>query len=260
VHPTARSCEHQSVLAVTCLAFEAQIAAGAGVTVLCAPRRESLVESVKRAAAHASGIISFGVAAGLDPGLRPGDWVIASSVITQEARYCADSRWVQSLRTALPAAICGDVSGVDAPVASAAAKTVLYREQRTVAVDTESHVVAQVAATSRIPFVAARVVLDPAWRPLPPAALAPLSPDGNPDISAVARSVLLMPGQLADLGKVAWDAFRAWQALRHGRRSLGAHLLFPYEAPEQEAALEPAALEPAPNAACAASAPCAVSI
>ena len=87
--------EQSTIVAVMCLAFEADIAAAAGVTVICNGRRERLRDQVQRACVHASGLISFGVAGALDPRLRPGDWVIASGVVTPTGRYASDPRWAR---------------------------------------------------------------------------------------------------------------------------------------------------------------------
>jgi hopanoid-associated phosphorylase len=217
-----------------CLAFEARIAAAAGVTVVCNGRRERLRDQVQRACEHASGVISFGVAGGLDPGLRSGDWVIASGVVTPTGRYETDGRWTRQLRAALPGARYAPISGLDAPIANPAAKLALGIQHATVAIDTESHVVAEEAARRRLPFAVARVVLDPAWRALPPAALVPLRADGDPDVGAVARCVLRAPSQLLDLGRVTADAVRAWLALRRGRLSLGPHFALPGVPSEME--------------------------
>ena len=64
-----------SVLAVTCLAFEARIAAGRGVRVFCASERDRLLARIDAAAAGGCcGIVSFGVAGGLDPCSCPAIW------------------------------------------------------------------------------------------------------------------------------------------------------------------------------------------
>lgn len=222
------------ITAVMCLAFEARIASAPGVTVICNGRRERLHDLVERACARSAGLISFGVAGGLDPEVHPGDWVIAASVATDNGRYRTDERWTRQLCAALPGARCADITGLDAPISSTMAKVALGRKHGTVAVDTESHVVAEEATRRGLPFAVARVVLDPVWRALPPAALVPLLPDGTPDVRAVARSVLRAPSQLAELGRVTADGFRAWSSLRRGRLSLGTLFCFRHLVSESE--------------------------
>ncbi len=214
------------VTAVMCLAFEARIAAGAGVALVCNGRRERLRDQVRHACEHSDGLISFGVAGGLDARLRSGDWIIATTVVSESGRFRTEERWTRRLCAALPGATCADISGLDAPVSRPIEKAAIGRAHRTVAIDTESHVVAEEATRHRIPFVVARVVLDPAWRELPPAALVPLNADGTPHLAGVMRSVLSKPSQMIGLTKVTADACRAWSALRRGRLSLGALFAF----------------------------------
>jgi hopanoid-associated phosphorylase len=215
------------VVAVTCLSFEARIAAGPGVMVLCgdAPRLAAALESA--IARGRSGIISFGIAGGLDPALAPGDWVVASRVVAAAERFSTDRAWSKRLLEALPSAVHADIAGVDLPVVDASTKRRLGTTTRTVAVDMESHIAARVAAAHGLPFAACRVIIDPAQRTLPPAALVGLRPDGTPDAGAVLRSLARQPGQLITLLRTALDARAAHAALLGGRRLLGAGLGFP---------------------------------
>src|SRR5690348_16185478 len=163
------------VIAVTCLAFEARIAAAAGLKVVCAARAQGLAALIEAAITHdCCGIASSGVAGGLDPGLRPGDWAVASDVVAEHGRYPTDPRRSRRISAALPSALHATIVGVDKAVSHTTRKALLRSEHGSEAVNTESHVAAQVAAARGIPVVAARVILDPAHRPLPPAALLPL--------------------------------------------------------------------------------------
>lgn len=216
------------ILAVTCLAFETRIAAGRGVRTFCASGRERLLDRVDAAAAAGCvGIVSFGVAGGLDPVLVPGDRIIATSVVTDAGRYRADEAWARALLAALPGSMRADISGVDAPIASPADKLALHRSHRTAAVDTESHIAAAVAARRGLPFAAVRVVLDPAHRRLPPAALVPLRHDGSADVRAVFGSVRRNPAQLPKLLRIIADASCAWSTLARDRQRLGPAFGFP---------------------------------
>jgi len=66
-----------------------------------------------------------------------------------------------------------------------------------------------------------RVVIDPAHRPVPPAALIGMRPDGRADIGAVLRDLLVRPLQLSLLTRIAMDAFTARTAMQRVRRRLG---------------------------------------
>jgi adenosylhomocysteine nucleosidase len=215
------------IIAVTCLSFEARVAAGPGVSVLCgtAQRYVDKLESAVRAGG--SGIISIGIAGGLAPGLKPGDWVVASNVVADGVRIPTDRGWSRRLLEALPHAVYADISGVDAPVVHRADKRELHVSNGTVAVDMESHIAARIAAAHGVPFAACRVIIDPAERTLPPAALVGLRADGTADVLGVVRSLLRQPKQVFALMRVVADLRAARTALFRGRRQMGAELGFP---------------------------------
>ena len=220
-HASVVPCEWP-VIAVSGLAFEASIAAGSGVRVVRGSDRRALLASLREAVASGSqGVVSFGVAGGLDPDLAAGHCVIAGSVLTEKGRFPTSRRWSQRLLRAFPGARRGAIVGVDAPVASAAAKRTLHRDTGALAVDTESDLAARVAAVHGLPFVAFGIVVDPAHRPLPPAALVSTQSDGQLDLAGILASLARRPGQLPDLMRLAYDARAARSALVNGRRRLG---------------------------------------
>jgi adenosylhomocysteine nucleosidase len=221
------------IIAVTCLSFEAQVAAGPGVSVLCGTAQRYVDKLEAAVEAGGSGIISIGIAGGLAPGLAPGDWVIASGVIADGVRIPTDSRWSQKLLSALPTAIHADISGVDAPVVAEADKRALHAANGTVACDMESHIAARIAARHGVPFAACRVIIDPAERTLPPAALVGMRSDGRPDVFAVVRSLCQQPRQTFALLRVVADLRAARSALSDGRRRLSGNLSFPGHAEMQ---------------------------
>ena len=217
-----------TVVAVAGLRREAKIASGEGVTAIaCGGNGDLLRETLRASAAGARGIISIGIAGGLAPGLAPGDWVIASGVVADGVRIATNNSWSQRLLQALPSAVYADISGVDAPVVAQADKRALHESTGTVAVDMESHIAAKIAARYGVPFAACRVIIDPAERTLPPAALVGMRADGRPDVFAVIRSLCQQPRQVFALLRVVADARAARSALFRGRRRLGENLSFP---------------------------------
>jgi adenosylhomocysteine nucleosidase len=215
------------IVAVTCLALEARIAVGPGVSVVCSQGERLGATLASAVARGARGMISFGIAGGLAPGLAAGDWIAAAAVITGQRRFPTDQAWTRSLRERLPHVVHADILGMDNPAADPERKQLLYGQTGAVAVDMESHIAAAVAAAHQIPFAAFRVIIDPADKPLPPAALVGLRADGTADVPAVLRSLLQQPSQLPALVRTALDAWIASTALRRGRRMLGAELGFP---------------------------------
>jgi len=215
------------IVAVTSLALEARIALGAGVSVICG-QGGHLAGALERAVSDGvSGIISFGVAGGLAPGLVAGDWIAAAAVRTKQKSFPTDQQWTRVLLERLPGAVHADIVGVDVPLADPMEKQLLHAETGAAAVDMESHIAARIAAVHRIPFVACRTIIDAAHKPLPPAALIGLRPDGTADVPAVFRSLLQRPGQLIALVHTALDARIARAALRQGQSVLGQGLSFP---------------------------------
>jgi hopanoid-associated phosphorylase len=214
-----------AIVVVTGLAFEAQIAGGATIV------GEDLRQGTQLSSALACGprgVISFGIGGGLADDLAPGQWVVAASVVSGSERHRTDDSWSQSILRALPGARHATVAGVDRPVSDPEAKRTLQRRTGAVIVDTESHVVARLAAAHDVPFVVCRVVVDPVHRWLPPAALLDLLPGGIPNVAAILRSLAAQPGQLPMLARLAVDAAIARAALRRARTRLGADLGFPH--------------------------------
>ena len=212
------------VIAFVGMSFEAKIAAGPGVLVFCRNARSELAAVAESAARQGyRGIISFGVAGGLASNLRTGDWIVASTVLESQTTRATDTAWSRKLLEAINGASHAPIIGVDAPIAEPAMKRELHRTTGAAAVDMESHVVARLAAEHGLAFAAARVVVDPADRAIPPAAILGMGVDGRADIVAVLRNLVARPSQLSSLIRVAVDAFAARSELLRVRRLLGPH-------------------------------------
>jgi adenosylhomocysteine nucleosidase len=210
------------MIVVVGMAFEARIAAGLGVRVICGGDGRNLAPTLARAmAAGCGGLISFGVAGGLAPHLKPGACVIGSSIHDDDEERRTDARWAQRLMRIIPDAVHGSIVGVGAPVAHSAEKSALHRATGAIAVDMESHVVARVAAEHDVPFAAIRVVVDPVERTIPRSALAGTRADGTIDPFAVVRSLLRYPRDLAGLIRMSLDARTARATLVRGSALLG---------------------------------------
>jgi len=211
------------MIVVVGMAFEARIAAGLGVKVICGGDGSNLEPSLARAmAAGCGGLISFGVAGGLAPQLRPGTCVIGSSVLDDnDGERPTDARWAQRLMRIIPGAVHGPIKGVRAPIAQSAAKSALHRDTGAIAVDMESHVVARVAAQHGVPLAAVRVVVDPVERTIPRSALAGTRADGTIDPLAVVCSLARRPRELLGLIRMSLDARAARATLVRGSALLG---------------------------------------
>lgn len=226
--------QRERMIVVVGLAFEARIAAGPGVHVICSGDgrnlASSLASAIKDARLHGDGcrgLISFGVAGGLDPDLPPGTCVVGSAILSGEVRMPTDRLWSHRLLKTIREAVHGAVIGVSAPVARPSDKRALYERTGAVAVDMESHIVAALARKHQIPMAAIRVITDPAERALPACAVSAMRPNGTTDIMAMIRSVMERPGEIPALVQTALDARVARSTLMRGRQLLGPGLGLP---------------------------------
>ncbi len=226
---------YRPVLAVTGLAAEARIACGSGVITVCGGGDVARLSLLLQAALSggAAAVISFGIAGGLEPGLKPGAALIGHAVHDGDTRSPADADWVARLAEALPHAWTVDIAGVDGAICHPAGKAALHQRTGAAAVDMESHVVARLAALHRLPFAALRIVADPAERVVPVSAAVGMRPNGTADVGAVLRSLSRRPGELPGLIRTAFDARSALMALRASRDILGT--MFGYGDPRADA-------------------------
>jgi len=168
------------------------------------------------AAEGASGLVSFGIAGGLAPDLRPGALVVGEAVACGGRMLPCSPDLLTDVR-----ARRGVVAAADAVVADPAAKAALFAATGALCADLESGGVAQAADEAGLPFAVLRAVADPASRGLPPAAAIGLDALGRVRLGAVLLSLARAPGQLPGLVRVALDTRAALTALRRAVAALG---------------------------------------
>jgi hopanoid-associated phosphorylase len=221
---------------VTGLVQEARIAAGPGMAVICSssdPRQlRALLATLDPSSFR--GVISFGVAGGLDPALKSGDVVVATEVLAGDGRWLAglalNDELVARVALGRRRVVRGGLAGVEQVIAARAGKAALWSETGAAAVDMESHIAAAYAAESGLPFAALRVISDPASRALPAIAMSAIKPNGDIDLRKVLRGVARNPLSLRALVSTGLDFNRALRSLR-GCRSflLGGETFVPAE-------------------------------
>jgi adenosylhomocysteine nucleosidase len=208
------------VLIVTGLVQEARIAAGPGMTVICSSSDPKQLRALLTVFDPATirGVISFGVAGGLDPTLKSGDVVVATEVLAGDARWLAglalNDDLIESVALGSRRVVRGGLAGAEQVVAAKACKAALHSETGAVAVDMESHIAAAYAAEAGLPFAALRVIADPASRALPVLARAAIKPNGDIDLRKVLRGVARDPSSLRALVSTGIDFNRALRTLR----------------------------------------------
>lgn len=207
------------VLIVTGLHQEARIAEGRGLTVVCSGSSPRQLRDHMSGfnAASVRGIISFGVAGGLDPALRSGDVVIATDVVSGADRWQALAPAEDDLAmlqvTGGPRIVSGRLAGSETVVVGQSGKAALREVTAAAAVDMESHIAAAYAEDNGLPFAAVRVISDPATRALPQLAMDALKPNGQVDIWKVMRGIALNPMAIPALVSAGRDFNRALRSL-----------------------------------------------
>lgn len=211
-----------TLLVIAGFAREQRVAAGRRTRIVLSgadPKR--LAERLDREPADGiAAVISFGIAGGLAPELRPGDVVLASTILAADQAFGVDEALSARITALLPNARTGALAGVDRPVMTAAAKLALRARLRADAVDMESHVAAAFALRHALPFVALRAISDAADRALPPLATNALSPDGRLDWPAILGAIARNPGQIPALVRTGRETNRAFAALKAARAAL----------------------------------------
>jgi hopanoid-associated phosphorylase len=214
------------VIAAMGLAREAALVERHGVQALaCGGSAVALRTALTAAIARERprGLISIGIAGGLDPSLPVGAIVIGNMV----GRTPTDAAWAARLMAALPAARHGLVAGVDFAVFDAAAKAAMFLAGGPLAVDMESHVVAEAAVAHGLPFAILRAVSDTAADTLPYAARVPLGLDGKPRLPQILAEVARRPWQIPALIHLAGNTNLALKALGVAMKAAGPDLAAP---------------------------------
>ena len=173
--------------------------------------------------AGVSALMTFGMAGGLDPALKPGSVVIPRELIsTDGARYAACRAWreqvaaaVSALRAVSEGNLLTSTQAIETPADKAAA----FRTTGAAAVDMESVAVAEIAAKHNLPFIAVRVIVDTAADMLPRAVVA-ASRAGKVQFARLLGGLILAPREIASMIRLAQRYRIAMRSLR----AIGAHL------------------------------------
>src|SRR3984893_7414433 len=214
------SIDPRPILIVTGLVQEARIAAGPGMTVICSSSDPQQLRALLTVFDPSTirGVISFGVAGGLDPTLKSGDVVVATEVLSGDARWLAglalNEEMIASVALGRRRVVRGGLAGVEQVIAARAVKAALHLETGAAAVDMESHIAAAYADEAGLPFAALRDTAAPASRALPALAMAAIKPNGDIDLRRVLRGLARNPSTLRALVSTGIDFNRALKSLR----------------------------------------------
>ena len=211
--------DSRPVLIVTGLVQEARIAAGPGMAVVCSASDPQQLRALLTVLDPATirGVISFGVAGGLDPTLKSGDVVVATDVMAGDTRWLAglslSEEQIAGIALGRRRVVRGSLAGVEEVVVASQCKAALRSETGAAAVDMESHIAAAYAAENDLPFAALRVISDPASRALPALARNAIKPNGDIDVRKILRGIVRNPRALRALVSTGIDFNRALKSL-----------------------------------------------
>jgi adenosylhomocysteine nucleosidase len=216
------SFDPRPVLIVTGLVQEAKIAAGPGMTVICSSSDPAQLRALLAGFDPTTirGVISFGVAGGLDPQLKSGAVIVATEVMAGESVWVASEALSDELIAGAgigEKVFRGGLAGVEKVVTGQVGKAALRSVTGAAAVDMESHIAADYAAEAGLPFAALRVVSDPAHRALPELATTAIKPNGDIDMAKVMRGIARNPLVIRALVSTGRDFNRALRSLRDCR-------------------------------------------
>ena len=214
-----------TILAVTGLTREAEIAGGPGVVAVAGGGNAAGL-SRKLDALHGdiSGVISIGLAGALSPHLNVGDVVIADRILADGEVHRCDNIWRVALAAKLPAAHQGSMAASEVVIADAATKSALYDSSGALCVDMESGVAARFAASRGLKLAALRVISDDASHVLPPAALVAMRLDGGIALGRILWSVTKNPLQIPALIRTGFTSNKAFAELLRCRNLCGVGL------------------------------------
>ena len=220
---------------VTGLRYEAAIAEDAIRSVAAPPGEDRVTatchgpgQSRARSAAEAlldigaCALLSFGVAGGCNPDLPSGTVILATGIRDLspggggEILY-TNRGWQRRMKSLLLGNVLLEeamMASVANPLTDAKSKKQLFHDVGAAAVDMESAAAARVAIATGIPFMALRVIVDPADSSLPPSAMAGMTSDGTIHTVPVLRAILRRPQDIPGLIGIGLADSKARKSLK----------------------------------------------
>ena len=146
-------------------------------------------------------LLSWGTAGALDPDLEPGHIILPVSVRDVSGHsFATDRSWHETVLNSLTHRFrvsVGTLAQSNEVLANPASKARFRRECDAVAVDMESAAIAGQADEAKVPFLALRVVLDPADLHLPRCAVRCVDENGQISTTTLLAGLLRFPGDWA---------------------------------------------------------------
>ena len=172
----------------------------------------------------AESLVSFGLAGGLDPELRPGELLLPAKVLAADgSAFPTDLDWRRRLEMHLESRLEGKLPcrpltliETETVLKNAMEKSDTWRRSGAAATDMESTAVARVAREAGLPLLVARSICDPAELAIPECALVGVDEVGGLRLFAFLRGLARRPWEVGRLLKLR----RAYQAAQATLRQL----------------------------------------
>jgi adenosylhomocysteine nucleosidase len=173
-------------------------------------------------ASGAGGLVSWGLAGGLDPALDAGTICLPTAILARNGTSVPTTdQWRERIRLSIASAcqvVGGSLLTSGVAIGDAVAKACAFRDTGAVAVDMESLAVAEVAVVHGLPFVTVRAIVDTAGDDLPMAVM-DASRDGPLRLSVLMRGLLRSPLEALPLLSLGRRYRKATRALVAAARS-----------------------------------------
>ena len=154
----------------------------------------------------ATGLVSWGMAGGLDPALAAGTICLPTLVVSREgALFPTADLWRDRLGAAITpqcTVVGGRLLTSAVAVVDVAGKAAAFRDTGAAAVDMESLAVAEIAVAYQVPFLAVRAIVDTAGDEIPCAVTA-ASNGGQVRMLRLVLGIARSPLQIAPLLRLA---------------------------------------------------------
>ena len=162
-------------------------------------------------------LVGWGVGGSMTRQLNTGDLLISSSFKDQRGGFFEfQTDFAELLNATLsklqPKRVA--ILTVEKMVLNQRDKAKLMEKHLTPAVDMESVIIAQTAKKAFIPYICVRTICDEFETKLPGFLDQSLKKNGEPNIPAVFRNVILNPSQALPLFRLGWDFRRALRTLK----------------------------------------------
>jgi len=172
----------------------------------------------------ASRLVSWGCAAALSESLKPGDLILADTLIDAEGvEFSIHDEWLGFATSLISTQLkvhTGSLAESKTIVATAKDKRHLHAQTGAIALDMESAAVAAVTRQNNLPFLAIRTVADPVHMDLPKAINHSINDEGDIVLAKLLAFIALHPAELPGLIKLGLHFNAAKNTLRSVAKQL----------------------------------------